>query len=191
MSEGCAALRLNFRGPIVINQWCSAIISFLWRKLGMAIDEGKLNQLLGRFLDDFGATFHAGMAVIGEKLGLYKGLAEAGPSTSTELAERTGTTERYVREWLACQVAGGYVSYDREAGKYYLTEEQAFVHDENGPVFLPSAFELAVAALKSEAKVAEAFRTGNGVGWHEHDPGLFHGTERFFRPGYAANLISS
>jgi len=157
----------------------------------MAIDEGKLNQLLGRFLDDFGATFHAAMAVIGDKLGLYRGLAEGGPSTSTELAERTSTTERYVREWLASQVAGGYVNYDREAGKYYLTEEQAFALDENGPVFMPGAFEAAVAAIKSEAKIAEAFRTGKGVGWHEHDPGLFHGTERFFRPSYAANLINS
>jgi hypothetical protein len=157
----------------------------------MAIDEGKLNQLLGRFLDDFGGTFQAAMAVIGDKLGLYKALAEAGASTSTELAERTSTTERYVREWLACQVAGGYVNYDREAAKYYLTEEQAFALDENGPVFLPGAFEVAAAALKSEAKIAEAFRTGKGVGWHEHDPGLFRGTERFFRPGYAANLISS
>ena len=157
----------------------------------MAIDPDKLNQLLGRFLDDFGAAFHAGMAVLGDKLGLYKALAEGGPCTSSELAERTNTTERYVREWLASQVAGGYVSYDREAGKYYLTEEQAFVQDENGPVFMPSAFEVVVAALKSDAKVADAFSTGKGVGWHEHDPGLFRGTERFFRPGYAANLISA
>ena len=157
----------------------------------MAIDADKLNQLLGRFLDDFGATFHAAMAVIGDKLGLYKALAEAGPSTSTDLAKRTNTTERYVREWLACEVAGGYVNYDREAGKYYLTEEQAFALDENGPVFMPGAFEAAVAAIKSEAKIAEAFRTGKGVGWHEHNPGLFRGTERFFRPGYAANLVGS
>ena len=157
----------------------------------MAIDEGKLNQLLGRFVDDFGATFHAAMAVIGDKLGLYKALGEAGPCTSTDLAERTNTTERYVREWLACEVAGGYVNYDGEAHKYYLTEEQAFALDENGPIFMPGAFEAAVAAIKSEAKIAEAFRTGTGVGWHEHDPGLFRGTERFFRPGYAANLISS
>ena len=157
----------------------------------MAIDEGKLNQLLGRFVDDFGATLHAAMSVIGDKLGLYKALAQGGPASSAELAERTNTTERYVREWLACQVAGGYVNYDREARKYYLTEEQAFALDENGPVFMPAAFELAVASIKSEAKIAEAFLTGKGVGWHEHDPGLFRGTERFFRPGYAANLIGS
>ena len=158
----------------------------------MAIDQDKLNQLLGRFLDDFGATFHSAMAVIGDKLGLYRALAEGGKMTSTELAARTKTTERYVREWLASQVAGGYVNYDKAAEKYYLSEEQAFaLADENGPVFLPGAFQLAAAAVKAEARVAEAFRTGEGVGWHEHDPDLFRGTERFFRPGYAANLIAS
>jgi 2-polyprenyl-3-methyl-5-hydroxy-6-metoxy-1,4-benzoquinol methylase len=158
----------------------------------MAIDQDKLNQLLGRFLDDFGATFHSAMAVIGDKLGLYKTLAEGGPATSVELAARTKTTERYVREWLASQVAGGYVNYDKAAGKYYLSEEQAFaLADENGPVFLPGAFQLAAAAIKAEARVADAFRTGEGVGWHEHDPALFRGTERFFKPGYAANLVQS
>lgn len=158
----------------------------------MAIDQDKLNQLLGRFLDDFGATFHSAMAVIGDKLGLYKAIADGGPMTSVELATRTNTTERYVREWLASQVAGGYVNYDKTAGKYYLSEEQAFaLADENGPVFLPGAFQLAAAAVKAEARVADAFRTGEGVGWHEHDPALFRGTERFFRPGYAANLCDS
>jgi SAM-dependent methyltransferase len=158
----------------------------------MAIDQDKLNQLLGRFLDDFGATFHSAMAVIGDKLGLYKALAAGGKMTSAELAARTHTTERYVREWLASQVAGGYVNYDKAAEKYYLSEEQAFaLADENGPVFLPGAFQLAAAAVKAEARVADAFRTGEGVGWHEHDPDLFRGTERFFRPGYAANLIDS
>src|SRR5262245_7543038 len=113
----------------------------------MSIDPDKLNKLLGRFLDDFGATFHAAMAVIGDKLGLYKALAATGPMTSGELAEKTGTTERYVREWLASQVAGGYACYDRAADKYYLTEEQAFaLADEDGPVFLPGAFEVASAA---------------------------------------------
>lgn len=158
----------------------------------MAINEDKMNQLIGRFLDDFGATFHAAMVVIGDKLNLYKTLAEAGPLTSDGLAERTGTTERYVREWLASQVAGGYVSYDAASGQYSLSEEQAFaLADESSPAFLPGAFQVAVAAVKSEGRIAEAFRTGEGVGWHEHDPGLFGGTERFFRPGYAANLMSS
>jgi len=158
----------------------------------MALNEDKLNQLLGRFLDDFGAVFHGAMVVIGDKLGLYKTMAEVGALTSHELAERTGTTERYVREWLAGQTAGGYVTYDSASGKYSLSEEQAFVlADEASPAFLPGAFQLAVSAVKAEPRIAEAFRTGEGVGWHEHDPGLFRGTERFFRPGYATNLMSS
>src|SRR5258708_5207893 len=158
----------------------------------MAINEDKMNQLIGRFLDDFGATFHAAMVVIGDKLGLYKTLAEAGPLTSKELADRTGTTERYVREWLASQAASGYANYDGPTAPYSMSDEQAFaLADESSPAFLPGAFQLAVSAVKSEGRIAEAFRTGEGVGWHEHDPGLFRGTERFFRPGYAANLMSS
>lgn len=158
----------------------------------MAIDPDKMNELLGRFLNDFGGTFHSALSVIGDKLGLYKAMAEKGPVTSEELAGYTGTTERYVREWLAAQAAGGYAGYDATTGKYFLTEEQAFaLADENGPVFLPGAFQLAVASIKADSRIADAFRTGEGVGWHEHDPGLFLGTERFFRPGYAANLMSS
>jgi 2-polyprenyl-3-methyl-5-hydroxy-6-metoxy-1,4-benzoquinol methylase len=158
----------------------------------MSINEEKLNDLLGRFLNDFGATFHAAMAVIGDKLGLYKTLAEAGPLTSQELAIRTGTAERYVREWLASQAAGGYASYDAQTQRFFLTEEQAFaLTDENGPVFLPGAFQLALSTVRSEPRIATAFKTGEGVGWHEHDSGLFGGTERFFRPGYAANLVGS
>jgi SAM-dependent methyltransferase len=158
----------------------------------MALNEDKLNQLLGRFLDDFGAVFHGAMVVIGDKLGLYKALAQGGPLTSHELATRTGTTERYVREWLAGQAAGGYITYDPASGRYSLSEEQAFaLADESSPAFLPGAFELAVSAAKAEPRIVEAFRTGEGVGWHEHDPGLFSGTERFFRPGYATNLVSN
>jgi 2-polyprenyl-3-methyl-5-hydroxy-6-metoxy-1,4-benzoquinol methylase len=158
----------------------------------MAINEVKMNELLGRFLNDFGATFHSALAVIGDKLGLYKAMAEAGPITSEDLAERTGTNERYVREWLASQAAGGYASYDSETARFFLTEEQTFaLTNENGPIFLPGAFQLALSAAKSEPRIATAFKTGEGVGWHEHDAGLFPGTERFFRPGYAANLMSS
>jgi len=158
----------------------------------MAINEEKMNQLLGRFLEDFGAVFHGAMVVIGDKLGLYKALAEAGPLTSQALADRTGTSERYVREWLASQAAGGYVTYDSASGLYSLTEEQDFtLANEASPAFLPGAFQVAVAAVKSESRIEQAFRTGAGMGWHEHDPELFRGTERFFRPGYAANLISS
>src|SRR5712691_1565772 len=158
----------------------------------MSLDQEKLNQFLQQALSDFGATYHAALVVIGDKLGLYKALANTGPLTPAELAERTGTAERYVREWLAAQAAGGYVTYDPAAGRYSLSEEQAFaLADENSPAFMPGAFQLATSAIKAEPKISEAFRTGAGVGWHEHDPGLFHGTERFFRPGYAANLVSA
>ena len=158
----------------------------------MAINEEKLNQLLGKFVADFGAAFHAGLVVIGENLGLYKAMAGAGALTSAELAERTGTNERYVREWLNSQAAGGYVEYDAAAGRYSLSEEQAFaLADEKSPAYLPGAFLLATSALRAVPKIAEKFRTGEGFGWHEHDHGLFRGTELFFRPGYAANLISS
>jgi SAM-dependent methyltransferase len=158
----------------------------------MAINEEKLNQLLGKFVADFGATFHAGLVVIGESLGLYKALAGAEPLTSAELAERTGTAERYVREWLNSQAAGGYVEFDAATGRYSLSEEQAFaLADENSPAYLPGAFMLAVSALRAVPDITERFRTGEGFGWHEHHRGLFRGTELFFRPGYAANLVST
>jgi 2-polyprenyl-3-methyl-5-hydroxy-6-metoxy-1,4-benzoquinol methylase len=159
----------------------------------MSINEEKLNQLLGKFVGDLGATLHAGLAVIGESLGLYKALAEAHePLTSKELAARTSTNERYVREWLNAQAAGGYVEYDADKNAYFLTDEQAFVlANEGGAAYLPGAFLLAVSALRAVPKVIEKFRTGEGLGWHEHDPGLFRGTELFFRPGYAANLVSN
>jgi SAM-dependent methyltransferase len=157
----------------------------------MAINEEKLNQLLGRFVADFGATFHAGLVVIGESLGLYKALA-GGALTSAELAERTGTDERYVREWLNSQAAGEYVQYDPSTERYSLSEEQAFaLADEKSPAYLPGAFLLAISALRAVPQITERFRTGQGFGWHEHDHGLFRGTELFFRPGYAANLTSS
>ena len=158
----------------------------------MAINEEKLNQLLSKFVVDFGATYHAGMVVIGESLGLYKSLAGAEPLTPFELAERTGTNERYVREWLNSQAAGGYIEYDPATGCYWLTEEQAFaLTDENSPAYLPGAFLVATSALRAVPTIIERFRTGEGFGWHEHDHGVFRGTELFFRPGYAANLVSS
>jgi 2-polyprenyl-3-methyl-5-hydroxy-6-metoxy-1,4-benzoquinol methylase len=159
----------------------------------MAINEEKLHQLLGKGITDFGAAFHAGLVVIGESLGLYKALAEAKePLTPAELARRTNTNERYVREWLCSQAAGGYVEYETTSGRYTLTEEQAFtLADETSPAYLPGAFLMAVSALRAVPKMIERFRTGEGLGWHEHDQGLFRGTEIFFRPGYAANLITS
>ena len=158
----------------------------------MALDMDKLHEFLGRALVDFGATFHAALVRIGDKLGLYKGLAVGGPQTPGELATRTGTTERYVREWLSCQAAGGYVSYDAAAGKFYLTEEQAFaMADDTSPAFMPGAFQVALAATRAEDQLTERFKSGDGMGWHEHHHELFEGTERFFRPGYAANLLTA
>jgi SAM-dependent methyltransferase len=161
-------------------------------KITMSIDQEKLNQFMQKAVGDLGAIFHAALVVIGDKLGLYRAMAEAGPVTSSELAKRAGASERYVREWLAANAASGYVNYDAAAGRYSLSAEQSFALAEEGsPAFLPGAFQVATAALKAEPKIAEAFRTGSGLGWHEHDPGLFQGTERFFRPGYAANLIGA
>jgi len=158
----------------------------------MTLDPDKLNEFLGRAIVDFGATFHAALVRVGDRLGLYKALVAGGPQTSAELAQTTGTAERYVREWLCNQAAGGYVTFDAPNGKFFLNEEQAFtLADESSPAFLPGAFQLALAAVKSEEAITERFKTGKGLGWHEHDAELFVGTERFFRPGYAANLISS
>jgi SAM-dependent methyltransferase len=159
----------------------------------MAINEEKVNEMLGRFVVDLGATMHAGSIVIGERLGLYKALGSAdGPITSGELAERTGTDERYVREWLNAQAASDYVKYDAESNRYFLSEEQAFLlTNETGAAYLPGAFILATAALRAVPDMVERFKTGDGFGWHEHDHELFRGTELFFRPGYAANLVNS
>ena len=156
-----------------------------------ALNMDKLNAFIGQFVADLGASVHAGMVVIGEKLGLYKALAE-GPMTPGTLAAKTGTDERYLCEWLASQAAGGYITYDEPTNKFSLTTEQAFTlaHDDS-PAYLPGAFELALGSLAAVPRIAESFRTGLGMGWHEHDEGVFHGCEKFFRPGYAANLVSS
>jgi SAM-dependent methyltransferase len=157
----------------------------------MAVDMDKLNNFLGSFVGDLGAAVHAGMVVIGEKLGLYKALA-AGPVTSAELAARTKTDERYLREWLSSQAAGGYVTYDANTNKFSLTEEQAFaLATDDSPAYVPGAFQMALGALAAVPRVADSFRSGAGIGWGEHDDGVFHGCEKFFRPGYAANLVSS
>jgi hypothetical protein len=158
----------------------------------MAIDPDKLHEFLGKALVDFGATFNAALIRIGDKLGLYKGLAAGGAQTPGELAKRTGTSERYVREWLSAQAAGGYVTYDPTTRKFYLTEEQAFaMADETSPAFMPGAFQVALAATRAEEALTDRFRTGQGFGWHEHHGELFVGTERFFRPGYASNLTTA
>ena len=154
------------------------------------LNEAKLHQFVMNAVGEMGAAMNAALILIGDKLGLYKGMAGAGPVTSAELAKKTGTTERYVREWLAAQAAGGFVTYDAASGKYTLPPEQALaLADETSPVFLPGFFEIVAACMKDEAKITDAFRSGKGVGWHEHDHGLFAGTERFFRPNYRAHLV--
>jgi SAM-dependent methyltransferase len=157
----------------------------------MSVDSEKLNEFVARFVGDLGAAVHAGMVVIGERLGLYKELAQ-GPATAAELATRTKTDARYVREWLSSQAAGGYVSYDAAADKFSLNAEQAFtLADENSPAYLPGAFQLALGSLRAVPRITEAFRSGAGMGWGEHDSDVVHGCEKFFRPGYAANLVST
>jgi SAM-dependent methyltransferase len=155
------------------------------------MDEEKFHQLLHHFVEDLGATIGAGGIVIGDQLGLYRTLA-TGPQLPDELASATGTAPRYVEEWLRAQAAGGYVEHDAATGRYSMTEEQTFaLTDPDGPVFLPGAFQLALGSLKALPQLTEAFRTGDGIGWHQHDEDVFHGCERFFRPGYAADLVTS
>jgi 2-polyprenyl-3-methyl-5-hydroxy-6-metoxy-1,4-benzoquinol methylase len=157
----------------------------------METDETRLQQLVERMIGDLGAAMSAALVVMGDRLGLYKAMAESGPIDSAALAGRTGTNERYVREWLAGQAAAGLVTYDPANQRYALSAEQAAVlADESSPAFMPGGFQVVASVFRDQDKIAEAFRTGRGVGWHEHDPILFRGTERFFRAGYAAHLVS-
>ena len=157
----------------------------------MPLDEQKLQELVGKMLGDVAAAMGASLVLLGDKLGLYKRLASDGPLTSADLAARTGTAERYVHEWAAAQAAAGYINYDAASGRFSMSTEQALVlADESGPAFFPGVYEIAAAAIRYEPKLANSFRSGRGVGWHEHDPCLFRGTERFFRPSYAMHLVS-
>ncbi len=156
----------------------------------VAVDETKLNDFMGKMVNDLGAAANAPLVLLGDKLGLFKALAEAGPLSSADLAQRTGTAERYVREWLAAQAASGYVDYDPASDRYAMGPEQAMaLADEHSPVFLAGIYDSLYAMMVDEPTIREAFRTGRGVGWHEHNPCLFSGTERFFRTGYQAHLI--
>jgi SAM-dependent methyltransferase len=157
----------------------------------MGVDERKLEAFMGQAVADMGAAISAPLMVIGEKLGLYKAMAGAGPLTSQELADRAGVAERQVREWLRNQAAGGYVTFDPATDTYTLPPEQALaLADEESPFYLLGAFDLIASLYADEDRIVEAFRTGEGMGWHEHDPRLFSGTERFFRPGYRAHLVA-
>lgn len=146
-------------------------------------------EFLGKFVADLGATAAAGNIVVGHRLGLYRALA-AGPATPDELAARTECDPRYLTEWLRGQAAGGYVEYDPDSERFSLTPEQTLcLTDPDGPVYLPGAFVLALGALRAEKQITDAFRSGAGMGWHEHDEDVFLGCEAFFRPGYLANLV--
>jgi SAM-dependent methyltransferase len=156
------------------------------------IDQEKLNALLGQAVQDMGASLHAALIVIGDKLGLYRAMADGQQVTPGELAARTGTAERYVREWLNANAAGHYVQYHPESGTYSLSAEQAFALAlDNTPIHLPGFYHMLASLMKDEEKLTEVFRTGKGFGWHEHEKGLFEGCERFFRPGYLANLTTN
>ena len=156
------------------------------------LDPEKLQQFVFRAVEEVGATLNAALVVMGDKLGLYRALAGAGPLTPAELAERTGTAERYVREWLNAQAAGGYVAYEAGSGRYTLPPEQAVaLTDEDSPAYLPGFFQIALGSVTDSPRITEAARSGAGVGWHDHVHDVHEGCERFFRPGYNANLVSA
>ena len=155
------------------------------------VNEARLNSFVGRMLGDMGATLSAALVIVGDRLGLYKALADGGPMTAATLAGRTGTAERNVREWLAGQAASDYVTYDAGTDMFHLEPEQAMVFAQEGsPTVLAGFFEVAEAAFRATSRVEQAFRTGRGVGWHEHHRCLFCGTERFFRTSYRHHLVS-
>jgi 2-polyprenyl-3-methyl-5-hydroxy-6-metoxy-1,4-benzoquinol methylase len=157
-----------------------------------AIDHDKVMSFVFRAVDEVGATLNTALVVMGDRLGLYRALAGAGPLTPAELAERTGTNERYVREWLNAQAAGAYVDYDPDTSRYTLSDEHAIaLTDDSSPAFLPGLFQIAFGAVLDSPRITETARTGAGVGWHEHGHDVFDGCERFFRPGYNANLVAA
>ncbi len=155
------------------------------------IDEAKVEAFMGQAVTDMGAVISAPLFIIGDKLGLYKAMAGAGPLSSGEVADRSGAAERSVREWLRNQAAGGYVAYDPESDTYTLPDEHALaLADEDSPFYILGAYDLIASLFADEERIVEAFKSGSGMGWHEHDHRLFHGTERFFRPGYRAHLVA-
>jgi SAM-dependent methyltransferase len=152
----------------------------------------KLNALVGKLVGDLGISLSGASILLGDRLGIYKAMADGAPLTPTQLAKKTGLHERYLREWLCGQAASGYVDYDPEKDVFSLSPEQAMAFAEEGsPAFFAGAFDVVQSTYLDEPKVADAFRTGKGVGWHEHSKCLFSGTERFFRPGYNANLVAN
>jgi len=156
-----------------------------------AVDTDKLMQFVFRAVDEVGATLNAALVVMGDKLGWYRALADAGPLTPSELAARTGTAERYTREWLNAQAAGAFVEYDSVSGKYtLLAEQRVALTDESSPAYLPGFFQIALGSVLDSPRIIEAARTGAGIGWHDHVHDVHEGCERFFRPGYNAHLVA-
>jgi SAM-dependent methyltransferase len=155
------------------------------------VDEARLEQFLGQAVTDIGAAMNGVLVMMGGELGLWKALAGAGAMTTAEIAEKSGVAERYVREWTSAQAASGYLEYDAGADTFTLPPEQAMAFaDEDSPVYLLGGYHLISSAFKDREKIEERFRSGDGFGWHEHDPELFLGTEQFFRPGYRAHLVA-
>ena len=158
----------------------------------MVVDEAKLNEFIGRAVGEWGAIESALLTFIGDKLGLFKAMAGAGALTPEELAKKTDTHPRIIREWLAAQAAGGFVTYNPSAGSYTLPEEQAFaLTNENSPAYIVGFYQIIAGLYKDQEKIIDAFRTGKGLGWGDHHPHLFEGTERFYKPSYVANLTTS
>lgn len=155
-------------------------------------DAAKLEQFMHKMVGDMAAAISGSLVITGTKLGLYKTLAEIGPATSHQLADKIGLDERYVREWLSAQAASGFIDYDPQEARFALNPEQHMaLANEESPVYVAPAFEVIASAYIDEPKVTDAFQTGRGVGWHEHHECLFRGTEKFFRPGYRANLVGN
>src|SRR5712691_5163784 len=156
------------------------------------INEEKMNAFLGKVVGDFGAALSSSLAYIGTKLGLYEAMANSGPVNARELAARTGTVERYIREWLINQAAGGYVDYDAATNRFTLPAEQAVaLTDQSSPFYVGGGFYVIKAMTAAQTRILDAFKNGGGILWGDHDPELFLGTERFFRPGYATHLIAT
>ena len=156
------------------------------------VDQDALTAFVFRAVEEVGAALNCALVVMGDELGYYRTLAHDGALTPAELAERTGTDEHYTREWLNAQAAGSFATYDPETGRYALSPEQAVaLSDESSPFFLPGLFQIAHGTTRDAPAILAAARTGKGHGWHEHNTDVHVGCERFFRPGYAANLVDS
>jgi SAM-dependent methyltransferase len=157
----------------------------------MKVNEDKLHELLAQMVGDMGAAAVAPLVILGDKLGLYRALAADGPLTTDQLADKTGTTERYVREWCAAQAGSGYIEYDADSHVFSMTpEQQAVFADENSPASMTGGFYAISSLFTDEPKISHAFQSGEGVAWGDHSECLFCGTEKFFRPGYMANLVT-